>query len=234
MSATVPVHVVDMQRAPFLCDEFLPLLSDDERRRAERLRLADKRAESICARGCLRQLLGRHLDRGADQLRFAYGPRGKPHLTDDTAGWSFNISHSQHRLVVACSPDLQLGVDVEYRAPDCAYQDLARRFFAADEFRAIMLHRPEQQALAFYTCWTAKEAYLKCTGTGIDRPLASFVIGKLEELDCPCRIVHGPDGPLPECIHPIDAGRGYTAHLACAASAPLLARRDHTLARLAP
>jgi 4'-phosphopantetheinyl transferase len=47
------------------------LLSDDEIRRAERFFSADDRNHFIAARGLLRVILGRYLDRAPQQVRFA-------------------------------------------------------------------------------------------------------------------------------------------------------------------
>src|SRR5258708_16468453 len=59
-----------------------PLLSADERRRADRFHFAQHREHFIVSRGSLRTILGRYLNIDPGRLTFAYGPFGKPTLRD--------------------------------------------------------------------------------------------------------------------------------------------------------
>jgi len=214
------VHIVDITRAPFLAAELFDRLSSDEQKRADRLKVADKRAQFIASRCALRSLLAQHCGQAANDICFDYNSAGKPSLR--SGDWHFNISHSHRRMIMACSQDLPLGVDVEHIDQSCDFEPLAKRFFSVDEFRAVMLHREDDIRRAFYSCWTAKEAVLKCIGCGIDRALDSFVIGSLQHLNANPRSVHGMEQDYQEFIHHIDAGRDYYACLACADAEPVL------------
>ncbi|HSO18986.1 MAG TPA: hypothetical protein VLT88_05995, partial [Desulfosarcina sp.] len=57
------------------------LLNDAELARAERLLDPLKSNGFVVARGRLRQILGRYLDRAPDDISFAYGDHGKPRLS---------------------------------------------------------------------------------------------------------------------------------------------------------
>ena len=73
-------------------------LSDDEKKRASRLRAASDRRKFIVARGMLRRLLGLYLDKPPADLQFAYGRHGKPRLKS-AADLQFNTAHSGERAV---------------------------------------------------------------------------------------------------------------------------------------
>lgn len=54
------------------------------------------------------------------------------------------------------------------------FTDIARRHFSESEFAALDgLHGTARQ-LAFYRCWTRKEAYIKALGEGLSMPLDTF------------------------------------------------------------
>src|SRR5437899_9699226 len=59
------------------------ILSADERARANRLYFQKDREHFIIARGLLRVILGRYLNREPSQLRFCYNPYGKPALANN-------------------------------------------------------------------------------------------------------------------------------------------------------
>ena len=65
---------------------------------------------------------------------------------------------------------------------------LADRFYAQSETDQLFALPAEQQADAFFRCWTRKEAYLKAIGKGLTFPLRSVEVTLLE--DQSSRIVH--------------------------------------------
>lgn len=151
------------------------LLDERERARLQRLRVAEKRRQLLAAQADLRRVLGRYRERPPEQIRFAYGPHGKPWLPEDP-DLGFNLSHSAQLAVVAVGRGLEIGVDLEHVARERAFLRLARRYFDAAE-HAWLEGRPEAtRAADFYRIWTLKEAYLKAIGTGLTVPPASFRI----------------------------------------------------------
>jgi 4'-phosphopantetheinyl transferase len=52
--------------------------------------------------------------------------------------------------------------------------ELARRYFSPAETDWLLATPPDVQTAAFFTCWTAKEAYLKARGDGLLFPLDRF------------------------------------------------------------
>jgi hypothetical protein len=91
-------------------------LSGEELRRAGRYRFQKDREHFIVVRGLLRTILGCYLNTEPRQLRFRYGPHGKPALEmepgEDTL--SFNLSHSNALALFAVSRGRELGIDLEY------------------------------------------------------------------------------------------------------------------------
>ena len=104
--------------------------------------------------------------------RFARGEKGKPFVADREDVF-FNISHSGVYVVCAVS-DGEIGVDIEKRSK--ARMEVAGRFFHVREVRELEVASGVEQDKLFYDFWSVKESFLKYTGTGLTRPLNSFVV----------------------------------------------------------
>jgi len=152
--------------------EFGGTLEPHELERAGRFHFEKHRRHFIVGRGGLRYVLGRYFDVKPQELRFSYGPYGKPALVGE--GLRFNVSHSHGVALVAVAADRELGVDVEHIRADFATEDIARRFFSRVEVAAFNALRKEEQVAAFFRCWTRKEAYIKAIGRGMSEPLDAF------------------------------------------------------------
>lgn len=97
--------------------------------------------------------------------------------------FSFNLSHTQGASAIALSgdPSLEVGVDIETIDRTTDIEALARRNFSDRERRWIAAGTPAQQTKRFFRIWTIREALLKCTGTGLRRPLTSFEVSPVDE-----------------------------------------------------
>ena len=152
------------------------LLTDDELERASRFVFERDRQRFIVARGTLRSILGRYIPVSPGQLRFSYNPYGKPFLAPEFSSHllNFNLSHSGSMALCALTRNMEIGVDIERLRPDFAYDEIAERFFSANEVVVLRTIPAEEQLQAFYNCWTRKEAYIKAHGKGLSLPLDSF------------------------------------------------------------
>lgn len=103
---------------------------------------------------------------------FMFQPHGKPYFSD-YPHFHFNISHTSKLLAVAFS-NRPVGVDVEYVRN--AKESVAKRFFHEEEYWRLMQQPEERRADYFTTLWVLKEAYVKCTGTGIANQFDKFNI----------------------------------------------------------
>ena len=83
----------------------------------------------------------------------------------------FNLSHAGEYVALAVS-DTQVGIDVETKQDPG--HGVAEHVFN-DEERAAM-KAAEDPERYFTRLWTRKEAYVKCTGTGISVPLNEFSV----------------------------------------------------------
>jgi 4'-phosphopantetheinyl transferase len=154
---------------------FETTLASDETARANRFIFAPDRNRFIAARGILRDLLGRYLKRPPTDLEFDYQPEGKPFLRKPSdQSLQFNLSHT-HGLAMFCfARGRELGVDVELLRPDFAGDEIAARFFSADEIAELRALPSSSRTEGFFLCWTLKEAYVKARGGGLNIPLDSF------------------------------------------------------------
>lgn len=154
-----------------LCREWL---SQDERVRAGRCVRLEDGNRYILARGCLRAVLARYTGFEPSELAFHSGAAGKPALAGLPAGVApihFNVSHSHGRLLIAVARQQEVGVDLERMRADVEVVKLAQRFYSPAECESVMGLPGAAQAGQFFRYWTAKEAYLKCKGIGLQFPL---------------------------------------------------------------
>jgi 4'-phosphopantetheinyl transferase len=143
-------------------------LSPDECARAERLLDPNKALDFIVARGRLRQILGRYLNRQPTELSFIYGSNGKPGLEiDSAAGVSFNLAHSGGWALLAVARDTAVGVDLEQIDRQLDYRKIATQFFNPREIFLLNKAPAQRQRREFYRLWTSKEARLKRSGLGL-------------------------------------------------------------------
>lgn len=174
---TVHVWAVPLDLAPKASADLASVLSGDERERAEKFRLPHLRNHFIAARGSLRVLLGRYLQRDASSLEFSYSSRGKPALKGKGAEpLHFNLAHSHDLALIAVTRSAPVGVDVERIRPMRDADRIAERFFSAREAAAFRNVTAAEQDTAFFSLWTRKEAWLKATGDGISESLSKFEV----------------------------------------------------------
>jgi 4'-phosphopantetheinyl transferase len=145
------------------------ILSEDEQLRAKRFHFERDRQHFIAARGLLRAILGRYLNREPSQLEFCYSPKGKPALAnlDCSVKVEFNLSHSNGIALYGVTRDRSIGIDLEYIRPLPNANQLAQRFFSLQEYAVIASLPANLQQIAFFNGWTRKEAYLKAIGEGV-------------------------------------------------------------------
>ena len=172
----------------------LALLSGDEQARAGRFVFDVHRRRFVTGRAALRTLLGERLGCAPRELRFAYGPAGKPAL-DGGGTTRFNVSHSDRYAIVAIATGAELGVDIERVRPLRDMVLVADRVFSAGVREALGQVPPDRKAEAFFAGWTRKEAYIKARGEGIG--LLGSVEVALSPGDTPrlIRVAGLPDEP---------------------------------------
>jgi 4'-phosphopantetheinyl transferase len=169
------VHVwhVDLVAWDKEADSLLELLSADEQERAARFKFAGPRNQYLISRALLRRALGRYLKIEGREVRFQTATNGKPELAADS-DLRFNLSHTQGATVFAITRKRQVGVDVERMRKDTNAMELAERFFSRPEVQWLRSQPASEVIASFFSCWTAKEAYIKAQGEGLSMPLSGF------------------------------------------------------------
>lgn len=176
-AADVHLWRLELEQPAVLLRALAGTLSTEEQLRAARFRFDRDRLWFTAARGLLRAVLARYLGVQPAEVRFRYGPKGKPSLAwppGDSGPVEFNLSHSQHVALCAVARGRRVGVDVERVRSDIECEDVATYAFSLAEQRSLRALAPERRPRAFFTCWTLKEAYIKARGDGLDLPLDQF------------------------------------------------------------
>lgn len=154
-------------------------VSPDEMQRAARLQEQHKREQFLAARGLLRTILGGYLGTKPEELQFAVGENGKPHLCGSTGcdeQIHFNLSHSGALFLLAVATDREVGIDAEQLLDDTPIHNMARLAFSPREQSELFALPEHLQRSAFYRCWTRKEACLKACGLGFALRPNSFYV----------------------------------------------------------
>ena len=141
-------------------------LSDEEHERVAKLVTADAR-DRLCRYLVQRkQLLARLLDCPPSDVRIAHRPDGKPFLPH-FLDIEFSLSDSEGWNGLALSRSAPLGIDLEHVRP-MSWEPMLAMISDTEEAEAIRRAAGEaSDAIAFFRCWTAKEAVLKAAGTGM-------------------------------------------------------------------
>lgn len=167
-------------------------LSEDELERLARIKHDQTRQQYWLARAALRQWLAQILHCMPGDVRFEKNQYGRPFLAYPSCQHiDFNISHCDEWVAIAVSytdseqvdnepnSTVSLGVDIESSSRSTEVLSLAERFFHPKESAFIRSLPKCQQEETFFSIWTAKEAYVKALGTGLQTSLDSFVVDNL-------------------------------------------------------
>lgn len=151
-------------------------LADDERERANRFSFPLHRRRYVAGRGTLRRLLAAQLGIAPEEVQLSYGRFGKPTLDslrheDELA---FNVSHCEGFALIAVARGVELGVDVEDCTREVEHGAVARMVFSTRERNLLNALRGTQRSRFFFRCWTAREAFSKCTGEGLAQDPEAF------------------------------------------------------------
>jgi len=104
------------------------ILSLDERARADRFHFQLDRQRFITARGCLRIILAQYVASCPSEIRFSYGPYGKPSAANTSAlagELRFNLAHAGGLALYPMTRRCEIGVDLEKVRADFAADQIA-------------------------------------------------------------------------------------------------------------
>lgn len=178
--------------------------ASDRRARADRFRHEDDRKRCLCADALARNMLARAADIAPEKINFTYSDKGKPRAN---LPLYFNVSHSGEWVLCAVS-ETPVGADIEQIKPFRA--GMVGRYFTDAEAAYIWDGKPvpgnspvpegnvidPDVCARFYRVWTAKEAYVKMTGTGISTDLSAVKYDPATQTVCgmPLITTNAPEG----------------------------------------
>ncbi len=227
------IHVwrIPLDARPEEAAALQPLLSDDERDRADRFHFALDRTRFIVAHAALRALLARYLDTEEYRDAFHTGPNGKPALAPG-ASLRFNLSHSKNLALVALTVEREVGVDLESIDERVEIEALARRFFSPEECRGLLGLPEERRRDGFFHIWSQKEAYLKGRGDGVVLGLDHFAVAP--DPNAPAALLDDRKDPAARerwTLLTLDPGAGFSGALAVEGASPIVRRFGWDLGR---
>ena len=125
----------------------------------------------MVTRATLRAVLAGELGVEPRAVRLVEPEAGKPRLcaSHAAADIDFSVSHTRAVSVVALARGAEVGADIERCRLVPEKLAIATQMFGDDAARAIAAQAPSAQDEAFLRLWTAGEAYVKATGTGLAR-----------------------------------------------------------------
>jgi len=143
----------------------LEILSKDEIERSHKFKNETARKTYLCSRLVMRRLFASYLKQPASELKFNTTQQGKPFLANYATELKFNLSHSHGLILLAVSPSLELGIDVEQHKVISNWEKIAHKVFDAKTIGDLKKEtNPEK---AFIRAWTEFEAQQKLLGEGI-------------------------------------------------------------------
>ena len=151
------------------------LLSTAEKRQETRLHFAKDRRQYLLTRALVRTVMSRYAPIRPEDWAFSTNAQGRPEIANPPGHeppLSFNLSHSQHLVVLGVTRGRALGVDVENVRDQEAPMDVVRAFFSPPEADALAALPPAQQHDRFFEYWTLKESYMKARGLGLSIQLS--------------------------------------------------------------
>jgi 4'-phosphopantetheinyl transferase len=188
-------------------------LSQRERERAERFAREPLAHRYTRGRAALRWILAQRLGMQPEQVPIEQDQRGRPRLTGQRA-FDFNVSNTRTIALVGVveTPNLRIGVDVEYEDRPLNHIGLARKYLTSREQSAIASGDVDAHRRAFLRLWTCKEAMSKATGEALSAPLRELDVELVPSL----RLAEGPPPYLADDwrLAAVDAPAGFLATVA--------------------
>jgi 4'-phosphopantetheinyl transferase len=172
----VHVWLASLDRRQSELKFFESILAKDEMDRAKRFYFQKDRERFIAGRGLLRVILSSYVGVPPGEIFFTYGSNGKPGLKrqDGQPAIDFNLAHSGGTAIFAITQDRAVGIDIESVKYEFPVESVAERFFSEAEVAALRRLPEQMKKIAFFKCWTRKEAFIKALGDGLSCPLSDF------------------------------------------------------------
>ncbi len=163
---------IDLTRFKDTLPEAYALLSEDEKRRADRYIVEPPKVQFTLTRACLRYCLGKLLKQTPTSIQFSQTQWGKLFVKQSL--YHFNVSHTDGMAVLLISQQEHVGVDIEKIRDDFAAKHISNRFFSEAEQQWLATFNEKAMAIEFFKIWCGKEAISKAIGLGMQLSLACY------------------------------------------------------------
>jgi 4'-phosphopantetheinyl transferase len=185
------------------------LLDEHETARAHRFTRPDLTRRYVAAHAGMRRLLGQQLGVSASGLQIHTDMLGKPTLQGSQRLF-FSLSHCADHALLAYSTQHDVGVDLEAIMPtESITTELLTWALSPGEITYLQALPYLAQGAYFTARWVAKEAIVKCLGTGLSAPLSEWSLSPHASQG---KVVL-PNGQL-MCWQPVEAPVGHLAAIA--------------------
>ena len=176
IDAGVAIWVAHLDEVAGEMERFGHLLDAAEVERAARFRSDLGRRRFTARRAVRRLLLATYLERPPQDLAFLGEDGQKPRVDGfQRRELSFNESASDGLALFAIARAMQVGIDVERIRPVPDAKGIVARFGSPTE-AAGYAGLQQSDDVAFLRWWTAKEAFVKMVGSGLNHPLDAFSV----------------------------------------------------------
>lgn len=161
-------------------DEYLSILSADEREKWQRFHSAKDQHSYLVSHALVRRALSMYCDVAPEQWSFTFNQHGKPEISGEQLSKlncppiKFNLSHTEGLSACVVSLDDECGVDVENIHRKNKLSSIARRMFAEPELATMRDISDHAMRKKFFDYWTLREAYVKTLGTGLSGSSKQF------------------------------------------------------------
>ncbi len=154
------VNINDISKEDY--EHYYSLMSGKRKIKVDSFRHEEDKKRSICGDMTARKMIANLLSLPEDDIHILTDEKEKPYAENTDV--FFNISHSGD-YVLCVLTDSPVGADIEkIRKVD---DNLVKRVCNPSELVYVFEDR-DQKEIRFFMIWTAKEAYFKCKGTGIN------------------------------------------------------------------
>lgn len=144
-----------------------PFTTDEEKEKADRFLNENDKLNFLYGRYFTKMLLGKYHNSPSEGIMIEPGVNKKPYAkicnSNERLETEFNLSHSGKGLLIAFS-QAPVGCDIE-AIMNTNYKQMLPDIFTDEE--AAFVNKSSSPLENFFKTWAAKEAVLKCNGSGL-------------------------------------------------------------------
>jgi 4'-phosphopantetheinyl transferase len=212
MGGAVDIWRIDLANA--VIGLFPNSLSEEENTRSKHLRGEKNRIRWIYSRVALRTIVATLVRRAPAQIRFEYGPFGKPRLSVEAGQrpLHFSLTRSGDLCLIATCSDHAVGIDVEQMSSQGGEDWIADQVFTPREKAMLQSLTGPQKRCVFLDLWTRKEACAKAIGMGLQASVRDLDVSGIDA-KLPANFPAEMKGAAGWRLVPLSPAAGYVATL---------------------